>query len=129
MEPRSAGLAASDRADRSAPAAPSDIAGHARGSSRSAARAGTGVGQAGRRAAAAAPRRKGALMQDDKRPVLVVASSREDRRVLFDALDRLDPGEILSARDAIHAHALLKCSPRPVLAILDFAHVPTQSRK
>jgi len=68
-------------------------------------------------------------MRDSNHPVLVVASSREDRRVLFDALDRLDSGEILSARDAIHAHALLKCSPRPVLAILDFAHAPTQSRK
>lgn len=68
-------------------------------------------------------------MSDDKRPVLVVASAREDRRVLFDALDGTSPGEILSARDAIHAHALLKRSPRPVLAILDFAHAPTQSRK
>ncbi|HEX5489463.1 MAG TPA: EAL domain-containing protein [Rhodanobacteraceae bacterium] len=66
-------------------------------------------------------------MADDRRPVLVVASSREDRRVLFDALDGLDPGEILSARDSVHAHALLRHGPRPALAILDFEHAPTQS--
>jgi diguanylate cyclase (GGDEF)-like protein len=67
-------------------------------------------------------------MPNGKRTVLVVASSRDDRRVLFDALDGLDSGEILSARDVIHARALLKRSPRPVLAILDFEHAPTQSR-
>jgi len=68
------------------------------------------------------------LMRDSDHPVLVVASSRDDRRVLFDALDGMNSGEILSARDAIQAHALLKRSARPVLAILDFAHAPTQSR-
>ncbi|MGN6789447.1 MAG: putative bifunctional diguanylate cyclase/phosphodiesterase [Rhodanobacteraceae bacterium] len=67
-------------------------------------------------------------MGDSRRPVLVVASSREDRRVLFDALDGLRAGEILSARDAAHARALLGRSARPTLAILDFAHVPTQAR-
>lgn len=61
-------------------------------------------------------------------PVLVVASSREDRRVLFDALNGGGPGEILSARDAIHARALLRRTTRPVLAVLDFEHAPTQSR-
>ena len=72
-------------------------------------------------------------MKGSGRSVLVVASSREDRRVLFDALDALGPdglvpGEILSARDSIHAHALLRHGPRPALAILDFEHAPTQSR-
>jgi diguanylate cyclase (GGDEF)-like protein len=71
----------------------------------------------------------GAVMRDRDHPVLVVAFSREDRRVLFDALDGMDSGEILSARDAIQARALLKRSPRPVLAVLDFAHAPAQSRK
>jgi diguanylate cyclase (GGDEF)-like protein len=74
----------------------------------------------------------GTLMADSRRPVLVVASSREDRRVLFDALDGLAPGglvpgETLSARDSVHAHALLRRGPRPALAILDFEHAPTQS--
>jgi diguanylate cyclase (GGDEF)-like protein len=68
------------------------------------------------------------MTRDGNHPVLVVASSREDRRVLFDALDGMNSGEILSARDAIHARALLRRSPRPLLAILDFAHAPTQSR-
>ena len=44
-------------------------------------------------------------MRDSNHPVLVVASSRDDRRVLFDALDGMNSGEILSARDAIQAHA------------------------
>lgn len=72
-------------------------------------------------------------MKDGGRSVLVVASSRKDRRVLFDALDGmgpdgLDPGEILSAPDSVHAHALLRQGRRPQLAILDFEHAPTQSR-
>ncbi|HEX5960188.1 MAG TPA: EAL domain-containing protein [Rhodanobacteraceae bacterium] len=67
-------------------------------------------------------------MSGGGRPVLVVASSREDRRLLFDALDGLDAGEILSARNTIHAHALLERSVRPVLAILDFEHAPTSSQ-
>ena len=67
-------------------------------------------------------------MRNGERTVLVVASSREDRRVLFDALDGMDSGEILSARNAIHARALLKRSSQPALAILDFEHAPTQSR-
>ncbi|HJP99153.1 MAG TPA: EAL domain-containing protein [Rhodanobacteraceae bacterium] len=56
------------------------------------------------------------------RSILVVAESRDDRRVLFDALDGLAPGEILSARDAAHAHALLRKGRSPVLAIVDFEH-------
>ena len=68
------------------------------------------------------------MMDGEKRPVLVVASSREDRRVLFDALDGMRVVEILSARDAIHARALLGRSPRPILAVLDFTHAPAQSR-
>ncbi|MGH8125018.1 MAG: putative bifunctional diguanylate cyclase/phosphodiesterase [Rhodanobacteraceae bacterium] len=67
-------------------------------------------------------------MPDSRRTVLVMASSREDRRVLFDALDGIDSGDILSARDAIHARALLRSVPPPSLAILDFEHAPTQSR-
>lgn len=62
------------------------------------------------------------------RSVLVVAASRDDRRVLFDALDGLDPGEILSARDTAHAHALLRQGPLPVLAIMDFEHAPDEAR-
>ena len=67
-------------------------------------------------------------MSREKGPVLVVASSREDRRILFDALDGMRVGEILSARDASHARALLARSPRPILALLDFAYAPSQSR-
>jgi len=67
-------------------------------------------------------------MSREKGPVLVVASSRDDRRILFDALDGMRVGEILSARDAVHARALLARSPRPALAVLDFAHEVSQSR-
>lgn len=63
------------------------------------------------------------------RPVLVVAASRDDRRVLFDALDGMDPGEILSARDTAHAHALLRQGRRPALAIVDFEHAPEAARQ
>src|SRR6185312_2277312 len=128
MEPGSACPATPDRPDRSTPAASAGAAGYARRSSAGIACPGTGVGQVHGRAAAPAPRRMGMLMRDSDHPVLVVASSRDDRRVLFDALDGMNSGEILSARDAIQAHALLKRSARPVLAILDFAHAPTQSR-
>jgi len=62
------------------------------------------------------------------RSVLVVAASRDDRRVLFDALDGLDPCEILSARDAAHAHALLRRGRLPVLAIVDFEYAPDEAR-
>lgn len=67
-------------------------------------------------------------MNRETGPVLVVASSREDRRVLFDALDGMRVGEILSARDAAHARTLLARSPRPILVVLDFAHASAQSR-
>jgi diguanylate cyclase (GGDEF)-like protein len=63
-----------------------------------------------------------------ERSVLVVAASRDDRRVLFNALDGLDPGEILSARDAAHAQALLRQGKLPVLAIVDFEHAPEAAR-
>ena len=69
-----------------------------------------------------------ALMQGGGRPVLVVASSREDRRVLFDALDGMDFSEILSARNAVQARALLERSARPALAILDFEHASVSLR-
>lgn len=62
------------------------------------------------------------------RSVLVMASSRDDRRMLFNALDGLRSGEILSARDAAHAHALLRRGRTPVLAILDFEHAPEEAR-
>lgn len=67
-------------------------------------------------------------MQADGRPVLVVASSREDRRVLFDALDGMGFGEILSAPNAAQARALIERSTRPVLAILDFEHMSNAAR-
>jgi diguanylate cyclase (GGDEF)-like protein len=60
--------------------------------------------------------------------VLVMATSRDDRRVLFDALDGVAPGEVLSARDAGHAHALLRHGGTPVLAILDFEHAMDEAR-
>ncbi len=67
------------------------------------------------------------MMPEERRPILIVASLREDRRALFDALDGHGFGEILSARDAMHARTLLRRAPRPVLAVLDFSHAPTQS--
>lgn len=69
-----------------------------------------------------------ALTRGGERPVLVVAAAREDRRVLFDALDGMEAGEILSARSLGQARALLDKSPRPALAILDFEHAPGASR-
>jgi diguanylate cyclase (GGDEF)-like protein/PAS domain S-box-containing protein len=66
-------------------------------------------------------------MPTDGRSILIVASLREDRRALFDALDGRGFGEVLSARDAMHARTLLRVSPRPLLAVLDFCHAPTQS--
>jgi diguanylate cyclase (GGDEF)-like protein/PAS domain S-box-containing protein len=52
--------------------------------------------------------------------VLIVASRREDRRVLFDALDGQGFGRIISARDTGHARVLLSQCERPSLAVLDF---------
>lgn len=69
-----------------------------------------------------------ALMQGGGRPVLVVASSREDRRVLFDALDGMGFGDILSAPNAAHARALIERSARPGLAVLDFEHMSNAAR-
>src|SRR5574337_1187749 len=68
------------------------------------------------------------LTRGGERPVLVVAAAREDRRVLFDALDGMEAGEILSARSLGQARALLDKSPRPALAVLDFEHAPGASR-
>jgi diguanylate cyclase (GGDEF)-like protein len=59
--------------------------------------------------------------------VLVMATSRDDRRVLFDALDGFAPGKILSARDATHAQALLQHGRTPALAILDFEHATDEA--
>lgn len=67
-------------------------------------------------------------MEVGGRPVLIVASSREDRRVLFDALDGMGFGDILSAPNAGHARGLLERSARPVLAILDFEHMSNAAR-
>lgn len=67
-------------------------------------------------------------MSTDGRVVLVVASSREDRRVLFDALDGMGFGDILSAPNAAHARALMVRSTRPALAILDFEHMSNAAR-
>ena len=86
------------------------------------------TGRSQRRARPPVQGQVGARMDSDARLVLVVASSREDRRVLFDALDGMHVGEILSARNLIQARALLDQSLRPALAILDFEHAPTASR-
>ncbi|MBS0381968.1 MAG: EAL domain-containing protein [Proteobacteria bacterium] len=68
------------------------------------------------------------LMQTDERTVLIVASSREDRRMLFDALDGMGFSEILSAPNAGRARSLLQRSARPALAILDFEHGSNSSQ-
>lgn len=65
---------------------------------------------------------------DGMRPVLVVAAARQVRRSLFDVLDGMGLGEVLSARNLTQARALLGKSPRISLAILDFEHAPIASR-
>lgn len=52
--------------------------------------------------------------------VLIVAARREDRRILFDALDGQGYGKILSARDIEHARSLLAHATAPSFAVLDF---------
>ncbi|HWG11081.1 MAG TPA: bifunctional diguanylate cyclase/phosphodiesterase [Rhodanobacteraceae bacterium] len=66
-------------------------------------------------------------MNADPRVVLIVASRREDRRALFDALDGQGHGAILCGRDIAHAHNLLAESPPPRLAVLDFCTMPAES--
>ncbi|HET9836494.1 MAG TPA: bifunctional diguanylate cyclase/phosphodiesterase [Rhodanobacteraceae bacterium] len=59
-------------------------------------------------------------MNTNAQGVLIVASRREDRRTLFDALDGQGFGRIMSARDPEHARVLLSQGERPSLAVLDF---------
>jgi diguanylate cyclase (GGDEF)-like protein/PAS domain S-box-containing protein len=59
-------------------------------------------------------------MNTQAQGVLIVASRREDRRSLFDALDGQGYGKIISARDTEHARVLLAQGERPTLAVLDF---------
>lgn len=61
--------------------------------------------------------------------VLIVAARREDRRVLFDALDGQGYGAILSARDAGHARSLLAQGVPPALAVLDFCTAAAESAR
>ncbi|HEY0179054.1 MAG TPA: EAL domain-containing protein [Dokdonella sp.] len=51
---------------------------------------------------------------------LIVASDREDRRVLFDALDAQGFDAIYSARDFVQAHAFLEQDPQIELVLLEF---------
>lgn len=59
--------------------------------------------------------------------MLIVASRREDRRVLFDALDGQGYGKILSARDTEHARSLLAQTSAPSFAVLDFCAAAAES--
>jgi CheY-like chemotaxis protein len=52
--------------------------------------------------------------------VLIVASNREDRRVLFDSFDGADFDAIYTARDAPQAHALLAQDPELALIFVEF---------
>ena len=66
-------------------------------------------------------------MSTQAQGVLIVASRREDRRSLFDALDGQGYGKIISSRDTEHARALLAQGERPTLAVLDFAIAAAES--
>jgi diguanylate cyclase (GGDEF)-like protein len=52
--------------------------------------------------------------------VLIVASNREDRRVLFDSFDGADFEAIYTARDVAQAHALLAQEPELALIFVEF---------
>ncbi len=52
--------------------------------------------------------------------VLIVASNREDRRVLFDSFDGADFEAIYTARDVSQAHALLAQDPELALIFVEF---------
>jgi diguanylate cyclase (GGDEF)-like protein/PAS domain S-box-containing protein len=57
---------------------------------------------------------------DDSGAVLVVASDREDRRLLFDALDAQGFDAIYSARDLTQARGFLEQDPQVDLVLLEF---------
>lgn len=59
---------------------------------------------------------------DDARKagVLIVASNREDRRILFDSFDGADFEAIYTARDVAQAHALLAQEPELALIFVEF---------
>lgn len=52
--------------------------------------------------------------------VLIVASNRDDRRVLFDSFDGADFEAIYTARDVAQAHALLAQEPELALIFVEF---------
>ena len=52
--------------------------------------------------------------------VLIVASNRDDRRVLFDSFDGAEFDAIYTARDAAQAHALLAQEPELALIFVEF---------
>ncbi|HET6906227.1 MAG TPA: EAL domain-containing protein [Rhodanobacteraceae bacterium] len=66
-------------------------------------------------------------MSTNAQGVLIVASRREDRRSLFDALDGQGYGKIISARDTEHARVLLAQGEQPSLAVLDFGTAAAES--
>ena len=53
--------------------------------------------------------------------VLIVATDRDDRRVLFDALDAQEFDAIYTAKDVAQARAFLEQDPQIDLVLLEFA--------
>ena len=51
--------------------------------------------------------------------MLIVASSREDRRILFDTLETQGHGTVFSARDVDHARIMLEQRPGLGLIIME----------
>src|SRR5262249_23039410 len=80
--------------------------------------------QSGKRSAraAAAPRRTVGLVNanEGRGSVLIVATDRDDRRVLFDALDAQEFDAIYTAKDVAQARAFLEQDPQIDLVLLEF---------
>jgi diguanylate cyclase (GGDEF)-like protein len=61
---------------------------------------------------------------DGRGSVLIVATDRDDRRVLFDALDAQEFDAIYTAKDVAQARAFLEQDPQIDLVLLEFADDP-----
>jgi diguanylate cyclase (GGDEF)-like protein len=61
---------------------------------------------------------------DGRGSVLIVATDRDDRRVLFDALDAQEFDAIYTAKDVAQARAFLEQDPQIDLVLLEFAEDP-----
>ena len=57
---------------------------------------------------------------EDRGSVLIVATDRDDRRVLFDALDAQEFDAIYTAKDVAQARAFLEQDPQIDLVLLEF---------